>query len=129
VGRDWQVSSGVLTYSDSDGGSGRRIAPPPDGFGGDKGVKFSAELALKLKEEGRTFDLILSDIQMPGMDGRSFATLVKKDPQWKGTPVVGLAADNDSSERAPFDSLARKFDREELMSTIRSHLDSEAQAA
>jgi CheY-like chemotaxis protein len=66
---------------------------------------------------------------MPGMDGRSFASLVKKDPQWKGTPVVGLAADTDSDERGPFDALARKFDRDELMHTIRSHLGAEAQAA
>jgi two-component system chemotaxis sensor kinase CheA len=86
----------------------------------------TAELALKMKEEGRSFDLILSDIQMPGMDGRSFASAVKKDPQWRSIPVVGLAADNDSDERGVFDALARKFDREGLMSTIRNHMGAEA---
>jgi two-component system chemotaxis sensor kinase CheA len=105
------------------------IAPLLTAAGYDVTEAATAENALKLKEEGRSFDLILSDIQMPGMDGRSFAALVKKDPQWKATPVVGLAADTDSDERGAFDALARKFDRDELMSTIRSHLGPEAQAA
>lgn len=89
----------------------------------------TAEGALKLKEEGRSFDIILSDIQMPGMDGRSFASLVKKDPQWKKTPVVGLASDSDDGELGSFDALARKFDREELMSAIKSYIGAEALAA
>ena len=89
----------------------------------------TAELALKFKDEGRTFDLILSDIQMPGMDGRSFASLVKNDPQWRSTPVVGLASDNDSEDQGVFDALAQKFDRDALMSTIRHHISAEAYAA
>jgi two-component system, chemotaxis family, sensor kinase CheA len=89
----------------------------------------TAENALKLKEEGKSFDIILSDIQMPGMGGRSFAAIVKKDAQWKKTPVVGLASDSDDSELGSFDALARKFDREELMSAIRSYIGTEALAA
>jgi len=89
----------------------------------------TAENALKLKEEGKSFDIILSDIQMPGMGGRSFASIVKKDPQWKKTPVVGLASDSDDGELGSFDALARKFDREELMSAIRSYIGTEALAA
>ncbi len=89
----------------------------------------SAEVALKLKDEGRTFDIIISDIQMPGMDGRAFATAVKNDKQWQATPVVGLASDNDGDEQSPFDALARKFDREGLMSAIEMHIGNEARAA
>jgi two-component system chemotaxis sensor kinase CheA len=89
----------------------------------------TAEGALKLRDEGRSFDIILSDIQMPGMGGRSFASIVKKDPQWKKTPVVGLASDSDDDELGSFDALARKFDREELMSAIRSYIGTEALAA
>jgi two-component system chemotaxis sensor kinase CheA len=89
----------------------------------------TAEGALKLKEEGKSFDIILSDIQMPGMGGRTFASIVKKDPQWKKTPVVGLASDSDDDELGSFDALARKFDREELMSAIRSYIGTEALAA
>jgi two-component system chemotaxis sensor kinase CheA len=89
----------------------------------------NAESALKLLEDGKSFDLILSDIQMPGMDGRSFASRVKTDPQWKKTPVVGLASDSDDGALGSFDALARKFDREELMSAIKSYIGAEALAA
>ena len=89
----------------------------------------SAEIALKLKDEGRTFDIILSDIQMPGMDGRAFAEAVKNDKQWRTTPVVGLASDSDGDEAGAFDALARKFDRDGLMSAIQMHIGSEARAA
>jgi two-component system chemotaxis sensor kinase CheA len=89
----------------------------------------TAELALKLKEEGRTFDVILSDIQMPGMGGHKFATAVKQDPQWKSTPVIGLAADTDGDELGKFDALARKFDREGLLETVRGLVATEERAA
>jgi len=89
----------------------------------------TAESALKLKEEGRSFDLILSDIQMPGMDGRKFASLVKSDPNWKKTPVVGLASDGDDADLGAFDAMAQKFDRDGLMSAVRSYIGTEAAAA
>lgn len=37
-------------------------------------------------------DLILSDIQMPGMDGIEFARQLKRDPQLSATPLVALTA-------------------------------------
>jgi two-component system chemotaxis sensor kinase CheA len=89
----------------------------------------TAETALKFKEEGRSFDLILSDIQMPGMDGRKFASLVKSDPNWKKTPVVGLASDGDDEELGSFDAMAKKFNRDELLSAVRSYIGTEVAAA
>ena len=65
----------------------------------------NAELALKLMGEGKSFDVIVSDIGMPGMDGRQFAAAVKGDPGWRATPVVGLAADSDGSDPGVFDAL------------------------
>ncbi|MEQ1866443.1 MAG: response regulator, partial [Micropepsaceae bacterium] len=90
----------------------------------------NAEVALKLmKEEGCVFELILSDIQMPGMDGHAFVRAVKADPQWRSTPVVGLTGDGDSQEPGEFDMLATKFDREVLIDTIRDRLGSMERAA
>ena len=90
----------------------------------------NAEVALRLmKEEGCVFELILSDIQMPGMDGRAFVKAVKADPQWRSTPVVGLTRDGDSDEMGEFDVLATKFDREVLIDTIRDRLGSTERAA
>ena len=37
-------------------------------------------------------DLILMDIQLPGMDGLTAANILKKDPKTKKIPVVALTA-------------------------------------
>ncbi len=89
----------------------------------------NAELALKLKDEGRNFDVILSDIQMPGMGGHKFASTIKQDPQWGSTPVIGLAADTDGDDVGTFDVLTRKFDREGLLEAVRGFMGSRERAA
>jgi two-component system chemotaxis sensor kinase CheA len=89
----------------------------------------NAELALKLKDEGKTFDVILSDIQMPGMGGYKFATAIKQDAQWRSTPVIGLAAETDSDDKGTFDALTRKFDRDGLLETVRGFIGSRERAA
>jgi two-component system chemotaxis sensor kinase CheA len=89
----------------------------------------NAELALKLKDEGKCFDIILSDIQMPGMGGHKFAAAVKQDPNWRGTPVVGLATDTDGDDLGTFDALTRKFDREGLIETVKGFINTQERAA
>jgi len=37
-------------------------------------------------------DLILTDIQLPGMDGITFVRELKKDPKFVGVPVVAISA-------------------------------------
>lgn len=50
-----------------------------------------AETGLELAREHHP-DLILMDIQLPGMDGLSATRLIKKDPGLKNIPVVALTA-------------------------------------
>jgi CheY-like chemotaxis protein len=45
------------------------------------------ELAAKLRP-----DLILLDIQLPGMDGHAVARAIKSDPQLKSIPVVAVTS-------------------------------------
>jgi CheY-like chemotaxis protein len=42
--------------------------------------------------DGRTPDLILMDIQLPGMDGLEFTKELKANPATAGIPVVALTA-------------------------------------
>jgi two-component system cell cycle response regulator DivK len=51
----------------------------------------SAEIALTLALEGRP-DLILMDIQLPGMDGLQATALLKKNEATRGIPVIALTA-------------------------------------
>ncbi|HEY4075905.1 MAG TPA: chemotaxis protein CheW [Rhizomicrobium sp.] len=47
--------------------------------------------ALRLRDEGHAFDLIISDIDMPRMDGLTLAQEVRKDPAWQATPMIALS--------------------------------------
>ncbi len=51
----------------------------------------SAEEALQ-RLAGVTPDLILLDVQLPGMDGLSLARQLKSDPAFAHVPIVGLSA-------------------------------------
>lgn len=51
----------------------------------------SAEIGLTLAREQHP-DLILMDIQLPGMDGLEAATLLKADEATRGIPVIALTA-------------------------------------
>jgi CheY-like chemotaxis protein len=50
-----------------------------------------AESGIRLIRE-RSPDLILMDIQLPGMDGLTATSIIKKDPCLKGIPVMALTS-------------------------------------
>ncbi len=83
----------------------------------------TADEALKMRELGNTFDVIISDIEMPGMDGFEFAADVRGDPRWKDTPMVALSghsSDDDfqKGREAGFNDYVAKYDREALVSGL-----------
>jgi two-component system chemotaxis sensor kinase CheA len=83
----------------------------------------TADAALRLREQGRRFDAIVSDIEMPGMDGFAFARAVREDPRWAALPLVALTsrvADADilRGREAGFTDYVAKFDREALLAGI-----------
>jgi two-component system chemotaxis sensor kinase CheA len=79
--------------------------------------------AMRLCEQGRDFDIIISDIEMPGMDGFAFAESVKKSGRWQNTPLVALSShtsqeDLDRGRAVGFTDYVPKFDRDALLNTL-----------
>ena len=94
----------------------------------------SAEKALELQENGQKFDLIVTDIEMPGMNGFEFAEEVKKGTSWKMTPIVALSSFTGSTyfERGReigFSDYVAKFDRDALLESLSQQLKIEGEAA
>jgi two-component system chemotaxis sensor kinase CheA len=86
-------------------------------------------------EEGRDFDVIISDIEMPGMDGFEFAQALKqKDSRWNNTPLVALSShssqeDLDRGRAVGFTDYVPKFDRDALLHSLAETLAASGGAA
>ena len=83
----------------------------------------NAQDALAMCEAGDVFDVIVSDIEMPGMSGFEFARAVRANTRWQGTPMVALSShatpeDFDRGREAGFSDYVAKFDRDTLLQTL-----------
>ena len=87
----------------------------------------SADAALELCDAGEDFDVIISDIEMPGMNGFEFASKVTKDSRWADTPIVALSAFSNPKDlargrEAGFKDYVAKTDRDALLTTLHDTL-------
>ncbi len=84
--------------------------------------------ALKLREDGEDFDVIVSDIEMPGMNGFDFASTVRKEGgKWGALPFIALSShatprDVERGRQAGFTDYVAKFNREDLLSSLQQTL-------
>lgn len=51
------------------------------------------------KLDGRKFNLIISDLNMPNMDGLSFVKAAKQLPAYKFTPIIMLTTEADETKK------------------------------
>lgn len=84
----------------------------------------SAQEALTMLKEGRSFDVVVTDTEMPDMDGFEFAEALRADPNLASLPVIALssAVSAEAVERGRqvgFHDYVAKFDRQGLIAALK----------
>ena len=87
----------------------------------------SAAHALRLHDAGENFDAILSDIEMPDMNGIAFVRAVRAKGRWSELPVIALtghvAPDQiELGREAGFTDYVAKFERQALLASLQQCL-------
>ena len=80
--------------------------------------------ALHLLETGRQFDIVVTDIEMPGMSGFDLASALRSGPRTSGLPIIALSStiSPESAARGRkvgFHDYVAKFDRQGLIASIK----------
>ena len=88
----------------------------------------SAPEALAMFKEGRAFDAVITDIEMPEMDGFEFAANLRGDPRTADLPLIALSSvvSAEAVERGRqvgFHDYVAKFDRQGLIAALKEQTD------
>jgi two-component system chemotaxis sensor kinase CheA len=84
----------------------------------------AADEALALIRKGQKFDVIVSDIEMPGMNGFELAEAIRADARSAHVPIIALSsiaspATIERGRQAGFHDFVAKFDRQGLIAALK----------
>jgi two-component system chemotaxis sensor kinase CheA len=94
----------------------------------------AADEALALVKKGERFDVIVSDIEMPGMNGFELAEAIRADARGAHVPIIALSsmtspASIERGRQAGFHDFVAKFDRQGLIAALKESVVEWAEAA
>jgi len=83
----------------------------------------SANEALSMLEAGHQFDVIVSDVEMPGINGFEFAQAIRANPKYAEMPIIALSShsapeDFERGRAAGFTDYVAKSDRDALIGSL-----------
>ncbi|HVZ09041.1 chemotaxis protein CheW [Rhodopila sp.] len=137
AGQDWTRDTRppaarrhVLMVDDSDFFR-HLMAPRLNAAGIDVTSVGSAAEALRLRDGGMRFDAIVSDLEMPGIDGLQFARTLRAGGAWADRPLIALTALDGPQHRAAvreagFTGHVAKNDQDGLIASLRACLNEPA---
>ncbi len=104
------------------------LTPVLQAAGYDVTVAGSAQEALAILKQERTFDVAITDIEMPDMDGFEFAEAVRGDARTVDLPIIALssvvsAEAVERGHRVGFHDYVAKFDRQGLIAALKEQTD------
>jgi len=130
--RDWFSANAKTTHATSrhvlvveDSAFFRNLLVPSLTAAGFKvSAAASAAEALRLREAGQMFDAIVSDIEMPDMDGLAFARAVRANGPWAELPMIALSSHADpvqveAGRDAGFTDYVAKIQRDQIIESLR----------
>src|SRR6478672_7491563 len=87
-------------------------------------VAVNAQEGLMALRSGQTFDAVLTDIEMPDMNGFEFAETIRADAHLSTLPIIGLSsmvspAAIERGRQAGFHDYVAKFDRPGLIAALK----------
>ncbi len=91
-----------------------------DALGYEVEVAEDGEKGIKLFDEMGDFDLVISDIRMPNMDGNDVARYIRNSDK-SGTPLIAMSGFQEELQQEMFDAfLSKPFNLRDLSHLIRS---------
>ena len=88
----------------------------------------SGNEALELLAKEEEIELVLSDVMMPEMNGLDLLKHIRSDPKHKGTPVILISAEGETSKKVTGlnlgadDFITKPFNFDELMARVKNHI-------
>jgi two-component system, chemotaxis family, sensor kinase CheA len=123
---DAQVSGGPksLLLVDDSAFFRNMLGPVLEAAGYEVTATGGAEEALAIFKSGRQFDVVVSDIEMPGMSGYELAQAVRSESRGANVTLIALSALASEAmvergRRAGFDDFVAKFDRQGLIAALK----------
>jgi two-component system chemotaxis sensor kinase CheA len=93
-----------------------------------------AQSALALLQDGQRFDIVVTDLDMPGMNGFDLAAAIRADARHAALPIIALSAATSPEtiarvRQARFHDCVAKFDRQGLIAALKEQSASMTEAA